>query len=334
MTRYGLSLFIYRIFAVVTLSLTIFAAHAMEASAALPATVQYHLDKDAFKSSVTLWYPDGAKYIAPPTTIEIGSNALFQGEKAVASQTVKAGLHPLVILLHGGLRSADNSGAWLSSALATKGFIVAEINPPRAMSPKDAVNFIWQRPQLAQTVLTALLADNKWRKHIDSTKIHFVGFAFGATTGLMLAGSAINRSAYQHLCDGNTAKKIDCQWFKSHQITLNEANQTKLLESYLDKRIHSVVAIAPEYLGVLSAKANQTYLKALVITLGKKQITMTQPNSTQLNIPQASLFDGFNRCKMSKKKIPALQKLCPDSMAQRMLIHQQIISAITQFLSH
>lgn len=98
--------------------------------------------EDARPLSVSIWYPSEEK-----ASGTVGGTPVFVGVAAAPNAEFTQSALPLVVVSHGGLRSATDSGAWLSSSIARAGFVVAEINAPRPDNAAVALNEIWQRPQ-------------------------------------------------------------------------------------------------------------------------------------------------------------------------------------------
>lgn len=151
--------------------------------------------------SMSIWYPSEEQ-----ASGTIGGNAVFEGASAASDAPFLEGALPLVVLSHGGLRSATDSGAWLSSSIAQAGFVVVEVNAPRPDNAHVALNEIWQRPQDIRRVIDLVLSDEAWGPRIDESKVSVAGFALGATAGgnrearenmllgAMLAGQAFANS--------------------------------------------------------------------------------------------------------------------------------------------
>jgi hypothetical protein len=59
----------------------------------------------------TVWYPAAAGARA----VLVGDNSGFQGAPARQDAPVADSSFPLVLLAHGGLRSAADSGAWIAA---------------------------------------------------------------------------------------------------------------------------------------------------------------------------------------------------------------------------
>lgn len=96
---------------------------------------------------------------------------------------------PLVVVSHGDLRSAADSGAWLSSSIARTGYIVAKVNAPGPENGAAALNEIWQRPDDVSRAIGLMLKDCEWGARIDQDRISVVRFAVGATAALSAAGA-------------------------------------------------------------------------------------------------------------------------------------------------
>ncbi|MGL4557997.1 MAG: alpha/beta hydrolase family protein, partial [Afipia sp.] len=123
---------------------------------------------------------------------------------ALRDAPITQGQFPLILVSHGGLRSAEDSGAWLSSALARSGRIVVEVNGPRPGTGAEAVNEIWRRAHQLSRALDAILSDPEWADHIDPDDVSVVGFALGGTAALEVAGAEISvpAAARRSGCDG------------------------------------------------------------------------------------------------------------------------------------
>ena len=141
--------------------------------------------------SLSIWYPSGAT-----ATGQVGGTAVFDGTGAALDAQGPDGAHPLVLLSHGGLRSAPDTGAWLAAALAEAGMLVAEINAPRPETAGAAMNEIWQRPRDIRRALDLILQDPAWAGRVDPGRIAVVGFALGGTAALSVSGAVLDADAY------------------------------------------------------------------------------------------------------------------------------------------
>lgn len=154
---------------------------------------------------VRVWYSAGAA----GTAVSVGDNAVFQGAPARQDAAIAAGSFPLVLLAHGGLRSAPDSGAWIASRLATEGFVVAVPHPPQ-LAPEE----LWLRPADLSATLTAVASDPTLWSRLDTQAVGVLGFQLGGTAALALVGARIDGQRYARSCDrGETG--MDCAWFAS-----------------------------------------------------------------------------------------------------------------------
>ncbi|NHF74051.1 alpha/beta hydrolase family protein [Paracoccus xiamenensis] len=282
--------------------------------------------------ALSIWYPSDE-----PPSAEIGGNAVFLGVPAAPDAALPEAPLPVVILSHGGLRSAADSGAWLSSSIARAGFIVAEINAPRPENGAAGINEIWRRPQDMRRAIDLMLDSEDWGGRIDQENISVVGFALGATAALSVAGAGLNVDHYLQSCapdDG--AAGPDCGWYAAQGVSLAETDMEALAGLQRDPRVSSVVAIEPEYPAALSASSVD--LAGLLVSLGEKAPALQDgANPIQVEtVPQATVFDAFAACTEAGPKILLDEEgdasLCGESADARQRIHADMAKTITSFL--
>jgi predicted dienelactone hydrolase len=192
---------------------------------------------------VRVWYPAGAG----GTAVSVGDNAVFQGVPARQDAAIADGSFPLVLLAHGGLRSAPDSGAWIASRLATEGFVVAVPHPPPLEGARatDAPEELWLRPADLSATLTAVESDPILRSRLDPKAVGVLGFQLGGTAALALVGARINAQHYARSCDrGETG--MDCAWFAGNGIDLHGIDIALAGRANLDPLIHAAMAVDPE----------------------------------------------------------------------------------------
>lgn len=282
---------------------------------------------------LSIWYP-----AAEGNAQEIGGNAVFKGAEALPDAAVKEGQFPLVILSHGGLRSAQNSGAWLAAALAQSGFIVAEINAPRPANAGAGVNEIWQRANDFSIALDGLLSDEKWAASIDRKAIAAAGYALGGTASLAVAGASFDVERFMRACD--TQDGPDCGWYAAQNVSLDSVDQDQLAKSRFDARFSSAIAIAPEYMDVFVQDTVTGETPKLVLHLGEDGGADQGSDgltSQKTVLDEATLFDGFALCTAAGPKIleedGGNSAICGQSQDMRMKAHAAIADAINMFLS-
>ena len=204
--------------------------------------------------SVFVWYPANAGGEA----VLVGEDRIFEGTPAFADAPVASGNHPLILLSHGSGATAQKM-AWIATALAEAGFVVAGPNHPRTTSgdstPEDTPK-LWERTDDLSTVLSALLDDPKLRSAIDPDKVGALGFSLGGAAVLQLAGARALLDDYIRYCD-TYPDMPDCRWFaggrayvdqKEYQVEpydLGNVDRARFEQSNHDVRLQAVVAVDP-----------------------------------------------------------------------------------------
>jgi predicted dienelactone hydrolase len=277
--------------------------------------------------NLSLWYPgsNGAQE-------DVGSNAVFNGVLAGRDASPIEQKFPVVFVSHGGLRSASNSGAWLSAGLASEGYIAVEINAPRP-SALTAVNEIWQRSNDISRAVSAILGNPTWSERIDRESISVVGFALGGTAALALAGGNLDPLTYTQSCDA-PARGPDCGWYQSQNVTLDSVDRYELNTLRRDTRISSAVAISPEFPDAFSGGLSALDAPTLFVSLGSELDHETSLMTA--SFPDANVFDGFQTCTRAGPTILAADggdpALCGTSMEARQQTHDAIIRDVAAFL--
>ncbi len=189
---------------------------------------------------MVVWYPATTTATAEP----IADNVAFIGALAVPNAPPASGEHPLVVLSHGYGGNWGNQ-AWLASALAHRGYIVAAVNHPgtttRDRSPQAAAQ-LWQRPKDVSRAIDAVLAQPKQFGAVAKNRIAAAGHSLGGWTVMELAGARFDPDLFAQDCDAHP-KLGGCIVY--HQI--NPANtpaaKAQLAADLRDKRVSAVVSL-------------------------------------------------------------------------------------------
>lgn len=198
--------------------------------------------------SLSIWYPSNEQ-----ASGTMGGNPVFEGASAAPNAPFPEAVLPLVVVSHGGLRSATDSGAWLSASIARAGYVVVEVNAPRPDSGALALNEIWWRPQDIHRTIDLMLTHETWGPRIDRSKISVAGFSLGATAALSVAGAELDAARYMRSCAADSKREApDCGWYAAQGTDLSETDPVGLAGLARDPRITSVIAVNPEYLADLS----------------------------------------------------------------------------------
>jgi predicted dienelactone hydrolase len=209
-----------------------------------------------------IWYPaDAGAQVEPQRIGPPNAPPMFEAPPAAANAELarSPSKFPLVMLSHGTGGTAQ-SMAWLATALAARGFIVAGVNHPgnTALEPYTVQGFAlwWLRARDIIVVLDAMLADPMFGARIDPARIGAVGFSLGGYTMLELAGgitSLAQFAAYCRAAPDATSCKAPPEFAdlraKSEALAREDSAYAAALaeggRSYREPRIRAVVAIAP-----------------------------------------------------------------------------------------
>jgi predicted dienelactone hydrolase len=245
---------------------------------------------------VTLWYPAEMG----GDSVEVGGNAVFQGVPARQDAPMAPGPFPLVLLSHGGLRSAAGSGGWIATGLAGAGFMVAEVEPPRLQGERmrHAPDEPWLRPADLSAALSALQAVAGIGDRIDPTAIGALGFQMGGTAALELAGARIDGQRYARSCDeGGTG--IDCGWFAVNGIDPHTVDFAQVARSRLDRRVGAAMAVDPEMADLFTSESLRTIpVPVGLVHLGRPEAGVAGeiPGAAYRVVDAAGPFDAFPLC--------------------------------------
>lgn len=282
--------------------------------------------------SMSIWFPAQERASA-----SIGGNPVFVGVSAAPDARFPEAVLPLVVVSHGGLRSAADSGAWLSSSIARAGYIVVEVNAPRPEDATMALDEIWQRPLDIRRAIDLMLTDNAWGQWIDKGRISVAGFALGATAALSVAGAEMDVPHYMRSCTAdNGTEEPYCGWFAAQGVELTQTSREGLARLARDTRVASVVAVNPEYLAVMGA--TPAGVDTLLVSLGDADGAQAEVGDVRaIAVPGASAFDAFAVCTDAGPDILLEEEgdasLCGVSKEKRQAIHQDISEAIISFLA-
>ncbi len=300
---------------------------------------------------LTVWYPAAATSAEPEL---IADNAVFTGALAVRNAPAASGEHPLVLLSHG---YGGNWGkqAWLASALAHQGFIVAAVNHPgtttKDRSPQAAAQ-LWQRPADLSRAIDAVLAQPKQFGAVASQRIAAIGHSLGGWTVLEIGGARFDPDHFAQDC--NVHPKLGgCIGYHEMNPAATPEGKAKLAGDLSDKRVSAIVALDLGLSrGFTDASLAALPVPALVIAGGVKTEDMDpelesadmvkrmpQASTQYVEISDATHFSFMSICKpgaiaLIEESSPGDGMICRDGEGARPRaeIQQQIVGLITEFL--
>lgn len=219
--------------------------------------------------NTTIWYPAATAvgadtvWIGPPNRREFMPGVATHDAPLSASHP----RFPLIVLSHGTGGSALQL-MWLAQRLAAGGYIVAAVNHHgnTAVEPRyTAQGFVlwWERARDLSVVIDAMLADSVFDSRVDTTRIGAAGFSLGGYTVIEIAGGRTDLGAYAEscrtsheaaLCDGppefpTLTAEIE-RLGRDPRVVQSMAHSG---DSYRDRRVKAVFAIAPAIGGAFTA---------------------------------------------------------------------------------
>lgn len=300
---------------------------------------------------MAVWYP--AATTAKPKLI--ADNVVFIGVLAVPDAAPTPGKHPLVVLSHG---YGGNWGkqAWLASALAQQGYIVAAVNHPGTTSQDrsaQAAAQLWQRPRDLSRAIDALLAQPAPFGAVDSGRIAVVGHSLGGWTVMETAGARFDPALFARDCSAHPTL-VACTAYREMNPEGTANGKEQLAADLSDKRVSAVVSLD---LGLSRGFADASLaalpVRALVIAAGVPSADLPaqmesadmakrlpKASTQYVEISDANHFSFMSQCKpgaaaVLDADVPGDSIICQDGPGARPrpIIQQQVITLISQFLA-
>lgn len=299
---------------------------------------------------MVVWYP-GATAATPRL---IADNPVFVGALAVPDAPAAAGEYSLVVLSHGYGGNWRNQ-AWLASALAHKGYIVAAVNHPgttsQDRSPPAAAQ-LWQRPVDLRRAIDAVMAQPQLYGRVAPHRIAVVGHSLGGWTALELAGSRFDPEKFAADCKAHP-QLSSCTAYQQMNPASTPQAKAQLAADLSDKRIGAVVALDLGLSrGLTDASLAALPVPALVIAAGVPSVELPaqlesadmakrlpSASTRYVEISDASHFSFMAICKpgavaLIEESSPGDGMICGDGAGARPrdVIQQQVSGLIDDFL--
>jgi predicted dienelactone hydrolase len=262
---------------------------------------------------------------------------------------------PLIVLSHGTGGNAAGM-AWLGTALAAHGFIVAAPNHPgnTRMEAYTVQGFSqwWLRAHDLGAVIDAVLADTTFGDRIDPGRIAAAGFSLGGYTMIALAGGITDLGLVQDACLSGSES---CQ--SRAEFPDLRAKRTELLAqdpqfraaldragaSYHDPRVRAVFIMAPGLGFAFTSASLRAVAVPVRLVVGDNDEAVTAKPAQRLadEIPRAELtilpggvghYAFFNTCTAAGRS--AEPAICVDAPGtDRRAIHDRIIAMALKFFA-
>lgn len=306
--------------------------------------------------TTAIWYPAQPQAEEQPQVFgSPGATPILEDGKAAPNAALAASpaRFPLILLSHGTGGTAQ-SIAWLATALAAQGYIVAGVDHPGNTAIEDYTKqgfmLWWLRAQDLSTVLDALLADPELGRRIDAGRIGAAGFSLGGYTVIELAGGITSLPQYQAFCHASP-DAVDCRRPPEaanvrNKAALPDAALREAGKSYRDPRVRAVFAMAPALGPAITEESLKHIAVPVAILAGEADAIVSVDTSDRFyaaHIPGASLtiFPGavghyafLDRCTEAGRRFAAA--ICVDAPGvDRDAIHRQAAAlAIAFFAAH
>jgi predicted dienelactone hydrolase len=227
----------------------------------VPAKPTYWRGAKTHELITSVWYPATADAIEAPFLVGPPDAPLFNAGNFARGATLSPAPEkfPLIVISHGTGGSAAQM-AWLGTALAAQGYIVAAVNHPgnNILEPYTVEGFSvwWERANDLSSVIDAMLQDPTFGPRIDANKIGAAGFSLGGYTMMAIAGAITKPHRILDFCASKLADDA-CKpapefpnfWDKAQQQLKTDVEMQAAYreadQSHRDPRIRAVFAIAP-----------------------------------------------------------------------------------------
>lgn len=267
----------------------------------------------------------------------LGKHKLFISENISLNGKIKENKYPLIILSHGGLRSAPNQINWLGKSLAKEGFIV--LITKNNIDKKTALYEPWLR---ANDMFISILDLKKsdFKSMVNFDKVYSVGFLLGATSSFILNSAKIDLDRYKKICEKN--KSLDCNWYKNNQIDLNSLNKAFIEKLNYTLPIKKAIFFDMELSSLFEEKSlSNIDTRFLFINLSDNKLLDNRDFEAFYDykkIENANVFSSFSLCTKKGEFIlkgsEENKNLCFDNNDKKKIIHKKILNEIIEYLDN
>lgn len=297
--------------------------------------------------SGTVWYPTST----PQKFQRADKSKVWQMADSDPDGNAASGSFPLLVVSHGMYGNMLNQ-AWLGSALARHGFVVAMVNHPGTstfLRDADHARELWKRPVDLSRLITFLLERSALADRIDRSRIFAAGHSLGGYTVLLLAGAEFDTGLYESLC-ARDGTNVVCPVLKGWSVAETDADRHEMELSRMDRRVRKVISMDLGGTPVLSAQSlAQVRTPVLVLGSGRADMLDQDVESRRLasllpetvmqhvELADAGHFDFMGVCKpegfaILKEHEPGDEIVCLKGGTEREAQHQRILAEILGFL--
>jgi predicted dienelactone hydrolase len=305
---------------------------------------------------VVVWYPAPVTAVETPQVIGPPDAPLFEAGMASPNAPMIPSMQPLpLIVLSHGTGGSKEQLAWLGTALARAGFIVAAVDHPgnnsHAAYTAEGFTLWWERATDLSEVIDGMLADENFGPKIDKARIGAAGFSLGGYTVLEIAGAQTDVSALYDRCEKQADQAVcsvpEMRSMGTPQQIFAKARKTSGAsiaasgESYKDARVWAVFAIAPALGFTLTPESLHAIRQPVEIVVGGADpIAPANENATYVRsnirgaketvLPNVAHYTFLDTCTAAGKK--QLGVYCEDAAGvDRDKVHEQVAAEAVEF---
>lgn len=293
-----------------------------------------------------LWHPTA---LGQPSELDFESK-VWVGTPVIKNADIAIGKFPLIVLSHGMFGNAYNQ-AWLASAMAQKGYLVAAINHPGTstwLRNKDQRRELWKRPQDISRLIDYLTAAHEYSAHINPEKIYMAGHSLGGFTAALLAGARYDALKFDTFC-AEIPDELVCGVLNGWDVAKTQEDRKQMEADLSDSRIKAFALFdlggTQSFSKQSLSQINQPMLifgapvmnSGLTLDIESRSLVKALPKQNVEYIEQATMshFDFFGLCReggfeLLKSEEPGDEIICQAGGNERAEKHKMIIENVLE----
>lgn len=298
-------------------------------------TAKYSDEKRGRPVLVEIWYPTSQS-----GPIDHPEDPVWEHPKEIRDVPIADGKYPLILMSHGhGGDRRDRS--WLVEYLVKNGFIVASVehygNSWRSYNPVLTLRF-WERAKDISFAISSLVKDAMLKKHVDSSRIGFVGYSLGGMTGLALGGAKVHN-----------IKQIAVEYLKKYKefdkINLELVENTDFSEAhgnFEDRRIKALALLSPAAFAIPSESLRKIKVPMALVASEEDEILphedhalkiveSVRPTRLKLFKDKVSHYVFLNRVSDVGKSLLRPDIQTEKIQTDRVKVHEEVGRFLTEF---
>ncbi|QDG78027.1 alpha/beta fold hydrolase [Labrenzia sp. PHM005] len=297
-----------------------------------------------------IWYPTPT----PERSPQADKSRVWQMAPADPGAPMVDARFPLLIVSHGMYGNTFNQ-AWLGSALARRGYIVAMVNHPGTSSflrDPDHARQLWERPKDLTRLISFLTGNSDWSDRIDPKRIYAAGHSLGGFTVMLAGGVRFDTTLYDEGCFGDVRIPVVCDILRGWSVAETPADRRAMSQILRDSRLQKIISLDLGGTPVLSRSSlSSVAIPVLVLGAGRADMldqdlesrALAKALPTELvqhiELESAGHFDFMGVCKpegyaILKEHEPGDEIVCLKGTDKREAQHRLILNEILSFLEN